>query len=104
MYDELDDLVLFELPVYADVDDLSERIRPRWRGWTRREDDVWLVVAEVDEDPADLALLLREVEAFVGAEGLHAIRFCLDGRFHVLEAPAFEELDPGPAGAPTPYR
>jgi hypothetical protein len=96
MCGELDDLVLFELPVYADVDELSERIRPRWRGWTRREDDLWLVVAEVDEDPDDLALLLREVEAFVGAEGLHAIRFCLDGRFHVMEAPALERV-PEPA-------
>jgi hypothetical protein len=87
---ELDDLVLFELPVYADVDALSSRVRPRWRGWTRREDDLWLVAAEVDEDPADLATLLREVEAFVADEGLLAIRFCLDGRFHVMEARALE--------------
>jgi hypothetical protein len=87
---ELDDLVLFELPVYADVDALSRRVRPRWRGWTRREDDLWLVAAEVDVDPADLATLLREVEAFVADEGLLAIRFCLDGRFHVMEARALE--------------
>lgn len=87
---ELDDLVVFELPVYADVDTLSERLRPRWRGWTRRDDDVWLVAAELQPDPADLATLLREVEAFVGDVGLLAIRFCLDGRFHVMEAPALE--------------
>jgi hypothetical protein len=92
MYGELDDLVLFELPVYADVDELSERIRPRWRGWTRREDDLWLVTAELEPDPADLALLLREIEAFVADEGLHALRFCLDGRFHVLEAPALARV------------
>jgi hypothetical protein len=92
MYGELDDVVLFELPVYADVDELSERIRPRWRGWTRREDDLWLVTAELEPDPSDLALLLREVEAFVADEGLHAIRFSLDGRFHVLEAPALARV------------
>ena len=50
---QLSDLLLFEIPGYADVDQLHARIRPRWRGWTTCEDDVWLVAAEVEADAGD---------------------------------------------------
>jgi hypothetical protein len=87
---ELNDLLLFEIPAYADVDQLHARIRPRWRGWTTCDDDVWLVAAEVKADADDLAPLLREVEAYVAATELLAIRYWLDGRAHIMEAAALE--------------
>jgi hypothetical protein len=44
------------------------------------------IVAELGEEPDELAVLLREVEAWVEEESLAAIRFELDGRAYVLEA------------------
>ena len=40
----------------------------------------------LSEDPSDLAALLREVESWVEAESLYAIRYLLDDRIYVLEA------------------
>jgi hypothetical protein len=84
--------VLFELPVFVDVDEFCERIRSRWPGSKEREDDIWLVSARVRTGKNDLARLLREVEAYVADSELHAIRYQLDGRFYVMEAPAAFDL------------
>ena len=86
----LSNVVRFELPSYADVDDLAARIRPRWTGSTKREGDVWLVTARVRANANDLARLLREVEIYVAEAGLLAIRFRLDGRFYLMEAAALD--------------
>lgn len=85
---QMSEVVLFEIPACTDVDRFFERIRPRWPGWTRREADVWLVAARVKADDNDLAVLLRKVEAYVAEAGLQAIRYCLDDRFYIVEAPA----------------
>ncbi len=82
--------VRFELPAYADVDELEARIRPRWSGSTKRGDDVLIVMARVRSDENDLALLLREVECYVAEAGLLAIRYRLDGRFYILGATALD--------------
>jgi len=87
---ELDDLVFFELPASADTASFYARIRPQWQGWTTGKDDMWLVAAEVAVDDTDLALFLREVEAYVAETGLHAIRYWEDGRVHIMEAPALD--------------
>ena len=83
-------VVLFELPAYADVDEFEARIRPRWTGATRREGDVWLVTARARANTNDLAQLLREVETYVAEAGLLAIRYRLDGRFYIMEATALD--------------
>ena len=49
-------------------------------------DEPYIVVAALSEDPADLAAVLREVESWVEAESLYAIRYLLDDRIYVLEA------------------
>ena len=67
--------------------DPSARLRPRWAGWTRCRGDVWLVAAELADDGTDVVALLREVEAYVAESGLQAIRYRVDGRFHIMEAP-----------------
>jgi hypothetical protein len=82
--------VLFEIPTCTNVELLSERIRPQWAGWAILEGDVWIVAAELSDDPSDLAALLRQVEAYVADTGLQAIRYRLDGCFHIMEAPALE--------------
>jgi hypothetical protein len=86
----ISNVVLFELPAYADVDELNTRIRPRWPGSQELVADVWLVTARVRRSKTDLAFLLREIEAYVGEAGLHAIRYRLDGRFYIMEAPALD--------------
>ena len=82
--------VRFELPTYVDVDGFCVRIRARWPGSTKSEDDVWLVSARLRANKNDLALLLREVEAYVAESGLQAIRYHVDGRAYVLETLAQE--------------
>jgi hypothetical protein len=81
-------VVRFELPAYADVDGFCSRIRPRWRGSQRKQDEVWVVSAQLHRAANDLALLLREVEGYVADTALLAIRYQLDGRFYVMEAAA----------------
>jgi hypothetical protein len=88
---ELSDVVLFEIPKGADVNQFYARIRFRWDGWTGSDDDVWLVAAELKADATDFAELLREVEAYVADTGLQAIRYCVDGRFHVMRAAAHQD-------------
>ena len=86
----MSDVVLFELPGYADIDELSTRIRPRWTGLQELVANVWLVSVRVRRSKDDLARLLREIEAYVGEAGLQAIRYRLDGRFYIMEAPALD--------------
>ena len=91
----LSNVVRFELPVYADADEFCARLRLRWPGTKRRKGEVWLVSARLRTNEDDLAVLLREVEAYVAEVELHAIRFRLDGRAYILAAPA-----PAPPGVP----
>ena len=84
---ELSEMILFEVPAYADIQRFCARIRPRWPVWQMLADDVWLIGARVKVDDADLAALLREVEAAVSELDLQAIRYCLDGRFYIMEGP-----------------
>jgi hypothetical protein len=84
---ELSNVVRFELPAYADADAFCARIRPRWAGTRRLDGDVWRISARVRRSKNDLALLLREVEAYVAAAGLQAIRYELDGRWYIMDEP-----------------
>ncbi len=84
-------MILFEVPAYADVKRFCARIRPRWMVWQVLDDDVWLIGARTKVDETDLAVLLREVEEAVSKLGLQAIRYCLDGRFYVMEGAHREE-------------
>jgi hypothetical protein len=45
-----------------------------------------VIVTGFSSAPADLAVLLRQVETFVEDESLYAVRFLLDDRIYVLEA------------------
>jgi hypothetical protein len=83
-------MIFFEIPAFADVKRFCERIRPHWPGWKLLDVDVWLVGATVKVDDADLAALLRSVEAAITELDLLAIRYCLDGRFYVMDGARVE--------------
>ena len=87
----LSNVVRFEIPAYAGIDELCAYIRPRWGGSIKFQDDVWYVSARVRRTRNDLAQLLREVEAYVAESGLQAIRYELDGRFYIMEAQRVEQ-------------
>jgi hypothetical protein len=87
----MSNVVRFEIPAYAGIDELCAYIRPRWGGSIKFQDDVWYVSARVRRTRNDLAQLLRKVEAYVAESGLQAIRYELDGRFYIMEAQRVEQ-------------
>jgi len=87
----LSNVVRFEIPAYAGIDELCAYIRPRWGGSIKFQDDVWYVSARVRRTRNDLAQLLRKVETYVAESGLQAIRYELDGRFYIMEAQRVEQ-------------
>jgi hypothetical protein len=82
---DLDDVVIFELPTFEDVEAFADRLRPRWDGWTHADEQLWLFTARLSAK-ADLAALLRAVQELLADLGLHVMRFLLDGRVYALEA------------------
>jgi hypothetical protein len=80
------DLVQFEIAELASAVRLTRRLAPTRKVSLYEREDVNLVQAELQADRRDLAVLLRDVEAWVEEEALCAIRFELDGRDYVLHA------------------
>jgi hypothetical protein len=80
------DSVHFEIADLASAMRLARRLAPTWKVVLNERRDVSLVTAELRMQPDDLALLLRDVEAWIERESLCAIRFELDGRDYVLQA------------------
>jgi hypothetical protein len=83
----LDEIVLFELPskYYAEellLSALSERV-----SWLQIGEDASVVGVMLVPDELDLARLLRCVQDWLERSGLLALRFEVDGRAYVLEAP-----------------
>ena len=83
----LDEIVLFELPskYFAEqllLSTLSERV-----AWLQIGEEASIVGVLLAPDSLDLARLLREVHVWLESSALLAVRFELDGRMYVLEAP-----------------
>jgi hypothetical protein len=83
---QLDDLVIFELPAFEDVEAFCDRLRPRWSGWSLADEDLWLFTVDLSRSEDDLSELLRAAQQLVSELGLAAVRFYLDGRAYALEA------------------
>src|SRR5262245_49103760 len=86
-YGSMNETVLFELPskYYAEellLGALSERV-----SWLQIGEDASVVGVLLAPDQLDLARLLRRVQDWLEQSGLLAIRFEVDGRTYVLEAP-----------------
>lgn len=79
--------IRFEIPGAASSARLLRRLARRANVMLLAEQGTMnSIVAELGDEPGDLAVLLREVEAWVEEESLAAIRYELDGRAYVLEA------------------
>lgn len=83
---QLDDLLVFDLPTFDDLESFCDRLRPRWPGWSRADDGGWLFAVDLSAHPHDLAVVLNEARELVGELRLPVIRFSLDGRVYALEA------------------
>ncbi|HEY2355344.1 MAG TPA: hypothetical protein VGH79_10650 [Gaiellaceae bacterium] len=86
---EFDEVVRFVVPPeYAEQ--LCLRLRPNRLSWLHRtEDDGDLfVVATLRIEIDDLALLLRDVQAWSADSHVPYVDFVLDGRSYELRAPA----------------
>lgn len=89
------DQVHFEVVDYEAAERLTLRL-----GQTRTAGllggDPYVVAAAFSADASDLAILLRDVEAWVEEESLYAIRYLLDNQIYVIAA--------GSADWTTPFR
>jgi hypothetical protein len=82
----LQDIVLFELPTRVSAERLLSRVTSTRLSWLETDAGACVVGVFLHTDDCDLALLLRDVQAWIRDAKLAAIRFELDGRTYVLEA------------------
>jgi hypothetical protein len=83
----LDELVVFELPTRHLAERLLTQLTPKRLAWMQYDDDSSVVAALLSPDRLDLAVLLRDVQAWLTRAGLGPIRFELDGKTYLLHAP-----------------
>jgi hypothetical protein len=83
---ELFDQVHFEVTEFATAVRLTRRLGHERMVALLQDNDLNVVTTELRSDPNDLAVLLRQVEAWIEEESLCAIRYLLDDRIYVLEA------------------
>ena len=83
----LDEVVLFEVRSEDEAQRLWQRLQAERLSWLHRRGDGLFIAAVLRADPADLALLLREVEAWLVDCGLGEVQFELDGRRYSLQGP-----------------
>jgi hypothetical protein len=79
-------VVRFEIPTLSAAARLAELLEDGWGAWIHQRRGTHVVFATLDDDPEDLAILLRIVETWVDNESLWAIRYELDGKKYVLTA------------------
>jgi len=85
--ESLSEIVLFELPNRYFAERLFTRAVSRRLSWIQDGDEGSSVVGVLlNPDERDLALLLRDVQAWLERWGPVAIRFELDGNMYVLQA------------------
>ena len=95
--------IQFEIPDLASALQLTLRLCRDWEVSLKDNPDVNVVSVLLRPDSDDLAVLLRNVEAWVVEGSLCAIRFAVDGREYVLaaggpdwtETPGESRLKPG---------
>jgi hypothetical protein len=83
---EFFDQVHFEVADFSIAVRLTRRLGHDRTVALLQDDDLNVVSTELRSDPTDLAVLLREVEAWIEEESLCAIRYLLDGQIYMLAA------------------
>jgi len=86
-YEQFDEIVLFELPSKYYAEELLLKARSERVSWLQIGEDASVFGVMLAPDELDLARLLRSVQDWLEHSGLLAIRFEVDGRNYVLEAP-----------------
>jgi hypothetical protein len=84
--DDLDDVLVFELPSRENVEAFRERFGSRLPCGSYEDAHVWLFTIELLAPTEDLPVLLREARDLLAELGLPSIRFSLDGRLYALDA------------------
>jgi len=79
-----DEVVLFEMPNEDEAHRLWLRLQPNRMAWLHRRDDELFIAAVLRAESGDLALLLRELEAWLADRDVPQVRFELDGRTYSL--------------------
>ena len=77
-------MLLFEMPDGDAAEDLAARLRPRWTEWIHDGTGLLVVAVLLRPVPGDLAVLLREVEAWAAERGLPELWFHLDRRSYLI--------------------
>lgn len=79
-----DEMMLVELPSEEEAERLWLRLLPTRMAWLHGQDGAHLVAVVLRAEPDDLALLLRELEAWLVERGVAQAQFELDGRTYSL--------------------
>jgi hypothetical protein len=85
-HSETDQILRFDVPTLYAAARLAELLEDGWGASIHQHRGNYVVYATLDDDPEDLAVLLRIVENWVENESLWAIRYELDGKRYVLAA------------------
>jgi hypothetical protein len=80
----MDETIVFALATHVDAVELCEYLEPGRLCAVEFEDLGWHVRAGFGPDPADLAHLLRDVEAWAARRTIGEIPFLVDDRTYVL--------------------
>jgi hypothetical protein len=84
---DFDEVVLFDVPA-EHADKLWTRLQQSRLAWLQKTEDDLFVATALRIESDDLAVLLRDVQAWLAEVDLLFVRFVLDGRHYALEAPA----------------
>jgi hypothetical protein len=79
-----DEIILFEMPGEDEAARLWLHLQATRKAWLHQRDDTHLVVVVLRAEPADLARLLRELEAWLTERDVPQLQFELDGRTYSL--------------------
>jgi hypothetical protein len=88
-----DEIVVFELPDEEAAERLWLRLSPARMAWLQTRDDTHCVAVVLRAGSSDLALLLRELEAWLVERGVPQVRFELDGQRYSLCGPPAPSTD-----------
>lgn len=83
----------FALRPFSDKNELLSRLMDRLRGYRHWASDDWYVVVLVDRDADDCQELKARLDVIATEAGLVPKARSMDGRFHVLNRIAIEELE-----------
>jgi len=85
-FDEtFEEIVLFEVPNSEEAQRLWLRLQEARLAWLHRDEDTYYVAAVIRAEAGDLALLLRDAEAWLVERSLTTLPFELDGRMYDLQ-------------------